>query len=230
MRGIIRDEKNLPLVRPMLAVSSLPFDSGEHLFEIKWDGYRSLAYLDNHTVIRSRNLVDLTEKFPELAGLHRRVKKLPAILDGEIVVFEDGKPSFTGLQARGRRDGIKRTDRAFAGRPAVFIAFDVLYTDSGSVMEKSLEERKVILEDMVEQADELVLSRFIYAEGLAYYDACVREGLEGVIAKRLDSVYLPGRRSNSWQKFKDTREADLVICGYQRGAGGRLLGSLLLGG
>jgi ATP-dependent DNA ligase len=131
MRGIIRDEKTLPLVRPMLAVSSLPFDSGEHLFEIKWDGYRSLAYLDNHTVIPSRNLVDLTEKFPELAGLHRRVKKLPAILDGEIVVFEDGKPSFTGLQARGRTDGIKRTDRAFAGRPAVFIAFDVLYTDGG---------------------------------------------------------------------------------------------------
>ncbi|TEB06719.1 putative DNA ligase-like protein [Pelotomaculum schinkii] len=230
MRGAIRDGKTLPLVRPMLAVSSPPFDSDKHLFEIKWDGYRSLAYLDDRTIIRSRNLVDLTAKFPELSRLHQRVKRLPAIIDGEIVIFEAGRPSFAGLQARGRMDGNKKAGRATLLTPAVFIAFDVLYTGGGSVMEKSLEERKDILQDMVEQSDELVLSRFIHAEGLAYYNACVGEGLEGVIAKRLDSVYLPGRRSNSWQKFKNTREADLVISGYQKGTGGRLLGSLLLGG
>ncbi|MDD4239558.1 MAG: non-homologous end-joining DNA ligase [Desulfotomaculaceae bacterium] len=224
------DGKTLPLLRPMLAVTSLPFDSDKHLFEIKWDGYRGLAYLDNRTLIRSRNLVDLTANFPELGGLHQRIKNPPAILDGEIVVFEDGKPSFAGLQARGRMDAKKRVSRASAKRPAVFIAFDVLYTGGSSVMEKCLEERKSILEDMIKMADELVWSRFILTEGLAYYDACVRQGLEGVIAKRLDGIYMPGRRSNSWQKFKNTREADLVICGYQNGMGGRLLGSLILGG
>lgn len=220
----------LPLVRPMLAVSSLPFNSDKHLFEIKWDGYRALAYLDKHTSIRSRNLIDLTVKFPELRFLNKRVKKLPAILDGEIVVFEDGKPSFAGLHARGRTDGMKSIDHASSSQPAVFIAFDVLYSGGASVMERSLTERKNILEDMIVQADEVVLSRFILTEGLAYYDACVREGLEGVIAKRMDGIYLPGRRSSSWRKFRNTKEADLVICGYQDGKGGRLLGSLILGG
>lgn len=224
------DGKTLPLVRPMLAVSSLPFDSDKHLFEIKWDGYRSLAYLDNRTLIRSRNLVDMSVKFPELVTLHQKIKKLPAILDGEIVVFEAGKPSFAGLQARGRMDDFKRVNWASVERPAVFIAFDVLYAGGGSVMEKTQEERKSLLEDMVEQDDRLVLSRFILTEGLAYYDACVKEGLEGVIAKRLNDIYQPGRRTNSWQKFRHTFEADLVICGYQRGAGGRALGSLILGG
>jgi bifunctional non-homologous end joining protein LigD/DNA ligase-1 len=225
------DGKTLPLIRPMLAVSSQPFDSEKHLFEIKWDGYRGLVYLEkNDTLIRSRNLIDLTVKFPELGGLHQRIKKLPAILDGEIVVFEDGKPSFACLQARGRMNVMKRISRASAENPAIFIVFDILYIDGRSVMEKTLEERKSLLENMVEQADEVVLSKFILTEGLAYYNACVRKGLEGVIAKKLDSTYLPGRRSNNWQKFRNTREADLVICGYQNGAGGRLLGSLILGG
>lgn len=224
------DDKTLPLVRPMLAVSSLPFDSKKHLFEIKWDGYRSLAYLDKRTIIRSRNLIELTPKFPELSALHQRIKKLPAILDGEIVVLENGKPSFAGLQSRGRMDVLKRVSRAPVERPAVFIAFDVLYAGGSSVMEKSLEERKTLLEEIVEPAGELILSKFILEKGRPYFDACVSEGLEGVIAKRLDGVYLPGRRSNSWQKFKNNREADLVICGYQKGTGGRLLGSLILGG
>jgi len=230
MREEATGKSNLPLVRPMLAISSPPFDSSKHLFEIKWDGYRGLVYLDNRTIIRSRNLIELTAKFPELSFLHRRVKKQPAILDGEIVVFEEGKPSFAGLQDRGRIDGTKGINRLCRERPAVFIAFDVLYSSGSSVMEKSLEARKEILAEMIEEGEELVLSRFILAEGLAFYNACVREGLEGVIAKRLDSKYQPGRRSNSWQKFKNTREADLVICGYQIGKGSRLLGSLILGG
>lgn len=220
----------LPLIRPMLATSSAPFDSEKHLFEIKWDGYRGLAYLDNGTMIRSRNLIDFTPKFPELSGLHQRIKKLPALLDGEIVVLENGKPSFAGLQSRGRMNVLERVSRAAVERPAVFIAFDVLYAGGASVMEKSLEERKVLLEEIAEPAGELVLSKFILERGLAFFDACVKEGLEGVIAKRLDGVYLPGRRSTSWQKFKNNREADLVICGYQQGTAGRALGSLILGG
>lgn len=224
------NEKILPLVRPMLAVSAPPFDSDKHLFEIKWDGYRSLAYLDNNTIIRSRNLIDLTAKFPELSGLNQQIKKLPAIIDGEIVVFENGKPSFAALQSRGRMNEMKMVSRASVERPAVFIAFDVLYAGGSNIMGKSLEERKSLLEDMIDQSGDVILSKYILKKGLAYFAACVQEGLEGVIAKRLDGAYLPGRRSNSWQKFKNNREADLVICGYQQGTGGRLLGSLILGG
>jgi len=217
----------LPLIRPMLAVSSPPFDSSEHLFEVKWDGYRGLAYLDNNTTtLRSRNLTDLTAKFPELSRLHRLVNRLPAILDGEIVVLQGGKPCFAALQAR-RRGNISTEIRPAS---AVFVVFDVLYTHGESVMHIPLIDRKELLQNMVSEDEKtLILSRYIYKEGRAYYEACVREGLEGVVAKELKSPYQPGRRSNSWQKFRHTMEADLVICGFQAGVGGRTLGALILG-
>lgn len=214
----------------MLAVSAKPFDSTNYIFEVKWDGYRGLAYLDGRTTMRSRNLIDFTGKFPELAGLHLKVKKTPAILDGEIVVFENGKPSFSGLQSRGRLSGIKRTGRAYVERPAVFIAFDVLYSNGKPVMEMPLGKRKELLEDMVEPGEEIVVSQYVSRDGRDFFSVCVEKGLEGVVAKKLDSIYLPGRRSSNWQKFRHTREADLVICGYQYGTAGRCLGSLVLGG
>jgi DNA ligase D-like protein (predicted ligase) len=217
----------LPLIRPMLAVSSPPFDSSEHLFEVKWDGYRGLAYLDNNTILRSRNLTDLTAKFPELGSLHQSVNRLPAILDGEIVVLQGGKPSFAALQARGRANSSTNIPPASA---AVFVVFDVLYAQGESVMHMPLIHRKELLQNMVSEDESLILSRYIHKEGRAYYEACVREGLEGVVAKGLQSPYQPGRRSSSWQKFRHTLEADLVICGFQAGAGGRALGSLILGG
>lgn len=221
---------SLPLVRPMLAVNSEPFDSESHLFEIKWDGYRGLAYLDEKTVIRSRNLIELSERFPELSGVHRKVKKLPAILDGEIVVFEKGRPSFNGLQSRGRMNDAKRIGLASLECPAVFIVFDILYSAGKNIMNMPLCERKKLLQDMVQYGDDLSISTFIIGDGKAFFNACVKEGLEGVVAKKLESVYLPGRRSPYWQKFRHTKEADLVICGYQTGQAGRGLGSLVLGG
>lgn len=212
---------HLPLLRPMLAVGSKPFDSAAHLYEIKWDGYRGLIYLDGGTVIRSRNLIDLSAKFPELAGLHHRVRRQPAIIDGEIVMPEQGKPSFAGLQARGG-----------AGRPkpAVFIAFDVLYAGGVPVLGQPLRERKKLLEQMVLPDDYILLSRYVVGNGVGFYQACVEAGLEGAVAKSLDSVYLPGRRSAQWKKFRHVREADLVICGYQPGRNGLGLGALVLGG
>lgn len=221
---------SLPLLRPMLAVSSKPFDSAGYLFEVKWDGYRCLAYLEGGTVLRSRNLLDFTGKFPELAGLHGKVKQMPAILDGEIVVLEKGRPSFDGLQSRGRMNDVKRIGRASVERPAVFIAFDVLYAGGKDVMEQPLEDRKKRLEDMVEPGGELAVSQFVLRDGRDFFEACVKAGLEGVMAKKLGSIYLPGRRSYSWQKLRHTREADLVICGYQCGTAGRSLRSLVLGG
>ncbi len=214
----------------MLAASSAPFDSPEHLFEIKWDGYRALAYLDNDTDIMSRNLIGMRDKFPELISLHSRVKKRPAILDGEIVVFENGRPSFAGIQSRGRIAGAGTAKQASIRNPAVFIAFDVLYSDGAPVMEFPLKKRKEILADMITPGDELLLSQFILKEGIDFYNACAGEGLEGVMAKALNSPYLPGRRSAYWKKIRHTREADLIICGYQPGRGGRSLGSLVLGG
>lgn len=223
-------QEPLPLIRPMLAVNSLPFDSDLHLFEIKWDGYRGLLYLDGNTALRSRNLLDLTGKFPELGRLHQKVARKPAILDGEIVVFEKGKPSFARLQARGRLINPQRISRVSVESPAVYVAFDVLYADGKNVMEHPLRERKTLLAEMVNPGAEIIVPDFILQNGRSFYDACVSRGLEGVVAKKLDSVYLPGRRSIYWQKFRHTLEAELVICGYQAGASGRSLGSLVLGG
>ncbi|MDF9407257.1 MAG: putative DNA ligase-like protein [Pelotomaculum sp. PtaB.Bin013] len=221
--------EQLPLLRPMLAVSSEPFDSAAYLYEIKWDGYRGLAYLDAGTVIRSRNLINLTGKFPELAGLHKKVRRLPAIIDGEIVVLVQGKPSFASLQSRGKMAGAGQNSRA-GFYPVVFIAFDVLYANGKSVLRQPLADRKNILKEMVLPGDDILLSRYVFRDGIDFYNACVKEGLEGAVAKKVESVYLPGRRSASWKKFRNTREADLVICGYQPGVNGRGLGSLVLGG
>lgn len=221
---------SLPLIRPMLAINSRPFDSDLHLFEVKWDGYRSLAYLDGNTTLKSRNLLDLTGRFPELGLLHQRVVRKPAILDGEIVVLEKGKPSFARLQTRGRLNNPLRISRLSLESPAVYIVFDVLYAEGNSVMDRPLRERKNLLEQMVKPGDELIVPDYILREGHSFYRACVSQGLEGVVAKRLDSVYLPGRRSIYWQKFRHTLEAELVICGYQYGVAGKSLGSLVLGG
>lgn len=223
-------KEQLPLLQPMLAVSAEPFDSADYLYEVKWDGYRGLAYLDGETVIRSRNLIDLSEKFPELAGLHQKVKRQPSILDGEIVVFENGKPSFARLQSRGRMTNAGRIGQAANGRQAVFIAFDVLYVGGRPIVDLPLSKRKEILSEMVSPDGAIILSQFILKDGIDFYNACAGEGLEGAVAKKLDGVYLPGRRSPYWKKFRHTREADLVICGYQPGRGGRGLGSLVLGG
>lgn len=223
-------EEQLPLLQPMLAVNAEPFDSADYLYEVKWDGYRGLVYLDGETVIRSRNLIDLTEKFPELAGLHLKVNRQPAILDGEIVVFENGKPSFTRLQSRGRMAKAGRIEKAANDRPAVFIAFDVLYTEGRPVIKLPQLERKEILKDMILQGSELILSKHIMKDGIDFFNACAGAGLEGTVAKKADGIYLPGRRSPNWKKFRHTREADLVICGYQTGRSGRGLGSIVLGG
>lgn len=219
----------LPVIHPMLAVSSQPFDSPGHLYEIKWDGYRGLVYLDGGTDILSRNLIDIGLKFPELGQLHNQVGGQPAVIDGEIVVFENGKPSFAGIQSRGRSVGDGLISRGSIERPAVFVAFDVLYHKGKTVMDLPLGERKKLLGEMVSPGDEIILSQYISENGVDFYNACAGQGLEGVVAKALASPYLPGRRSAHWKKFRHTREADLIICGYQPGRGGRALGSLVLG-
>jgi bifunctional non-homologous end joining protein LigD/DNA ligase-1 len=97
-------------------------------------------------------------------------------------------------------------------------------------MELAIEKRKELLEDMVDSGDEIHISQYITEKGREFYNTCVAQELEGAVAKKLGSVYLPGRRSSYWQKFRHTREADLVICGYQYQTSGRKLGSLVLGG
>lgn len=221
----------IPLIRPMLAVKSDPFDSPDFLYEVKWDGYRALAYLDSGgTELRSRNQLEITAGFPELGGLHRAVKELPALLDGEVVVFSGGRPSFGSLQARGRLSDRLKIRRAAELAPALYLAFDVLYISGLPVLGDPLERRKQILAASVREDPHLVVSDFVRGSGILFTRAARERGLEGTVAKALNSPYLPGKRSSYWKKTRFTREADLAVCGFRAGKGGRKLGALVLCG
>jgi len=220
---------SLPLLRPMLAVAASPFSDPAFLYEIKWDGYRCLAYLEEGTVLRSRNIKDLTAAFPELSRLHEQVQGLPALLDGEIVVLSDRGPDFAALQERGRLKKAGHITVAAAQLPVVYIAFDILYHRNTPVMTRPLTERKQILHEAVTPGRHLVVPDYVRGEGEAYFLAAAAAKLEGVMAKRLDSPYLPGRRSPLWRKIRAVKSADAVICGYEPGTGNRPLASLILG-
>ncbi|OAT83579.1 non-homologous end-joining DNA ligase [Desulfotomaculum copahuensis] len=221
---------SLPLFKPMLAVSAAPFDHPEYLYEVKWDGYRALAYLDGDTRLYSRNRRELTAAFPELTGLHRFVDGQAAILDGEIIVPVDGLPSFNALQSRGRLTDPLKIRRLARESPALYVVFDLLYMHGRSVMDEPLIRRRELLAAILIPGAPAVVSDFVTGDGCAFMAACVSRGLEGVVAKALYGPYRPGMRSRYWCKFRHTREADLIICGYQPGRGGRQLGALVLGG
>ncbi|WP_231967814.1 non-homologous end-joining DNA ligase [Thermanaeromonas toyohensis] len=217
-------------LRPMLAVSSPPFDSPNFLYEVKWDGYRCLAYIDGKTILQSRNLRDLTPSFPELSNLHYAVKGQPVVLDGEIIVLDDkGRPSFNLLKARGNLTDEWKVRQAAGRNPALFVAFDLLYYQGENIMLKPLEVRRGWLQEALPHLDNLVVSTFIDTYGTRFFESCLKQGLEGVMAKERRSPYLPGRRSSYWRKFRRTQQGQFLILGYQPGTGRRSLGALLLG-
>lgn len=219
----------IPLMKPMLAVKSEPFDSSDYLYEVKWDGYRLMAYLDSGvTELRSRNQLNITSIFPELSKIHRSVERLPALLDGEVVIFIDGKPSFKSLQSRGRLSDPLKIAEASRKIPALYIVFDILYYSGKPVYGEPLIRRKEILAESVSDGHPVLVTDFVVGTGVLYADAVREQGLEGVMSKMMSSPYLPGKRSPYWKKLRNTKEVDLGICGYQVGKGGKRLGSLLL--
>jgi bifunctional non-homologous end joining protein LigD len=190
----------------MLAVAGRPFDSEEHFFEFKWDGYRAGAMIENGRVrLMSRNGLDLAGRYPGLTALGRLPRGLA--LDGEIVAFRDGRPDFSLLQQHG-----PRSDPATVR----FVAFDVLYEDFESRLDLPFSRRRQILERIVQQAHcpELVLSEGLPAEGQALYRKACEQGLEGVVSKRLSSPYASGRRNGAWVKIKRRLRIQAAIIGY----------------
>ncbi len=190
----------------MLAVVGRPFDSPEHFFEFKWDGYRAGAMIENGRArLMSRGGLDLAGRYPGLAPLGR----LPAglALDGEIVAFRDGRPDFSLLQRHGP-----------GSDPAAvrFVAFDLLYQDFESRLDLPFAQRRQILEQVVAQAGcpELVLSEGLRAEGQALYRRACEQGLEGVVSKRLSSPYAAGRRNGAWIKIKRRLRLQAAIIGW----------------
>jgi len=221
-------------LEPMLATAAakLPGDDG-WAYEIKWDGIRALAYIGRDELrIAARRGADHTPRYPELAALTDALGGHEAILDGEIVAFdESGRPSFQLLQ---RRMGLSNeaTIRMRAREtPATYVAFDLLWLDGRSLLAEPYERRREELAELGIDGPNWQAPSHHVGEGERLWQAVRERGLEGVVAKRIESPYRPGKRSREWLKIRYRRGQELVIGGWMPGEGtrGGRVGSLLVG-
>jgi len=222
-------------IKPMLAYPAKPFNDPNFIYEIKFDGTRTIAYVnveEKKIKFLNRRMIWFEHRYPELHKIYEVIDAKKVILDGEIVVFEEGKPNFYKLAEREHVDDEFRINLLAKTIPATFVVFDILYKDGEDLTLKPLLERKELLEKVVSESEEhhLLLSRYIEEKGEIFFEKCKKIGLEGVVAKRKDSVYEIGRRSKNWRKIKALQTVDAVICGYTKGEGRRkdTLGALLL--
>ena len=218
----LRGDKALPLpaphsIAPMLASASgvCPASGKDFGFEYKWDGVRAIAYCDkNRVTLSSRNRLDFTVQYPELQPLARALGR-PAVLDGEIVALDDlDRPSFPRLQKR-----MKVTDPVIARRlkreiPVYYFLFDVLYLDGTSTTDRPLTERRAMLEALTLQGPNWQVSPMHVDRGAEMLGAARQNMLEGIVAKRLDSIYLPGVRSQDWIKIKLVLRQEFLVGGW----------------
>ncbi|MQY19264.1 ATP-dependent DNA ligase [Nocardia macrotermitis] len=214
-----RREAEMPRdLSPMLATPGdvATLDSAEWAFETKWDGFRLIVELADGTVTaRSRAGNVVTERYPRLAALAEELADHRAVLDGEAVVFDaDGRVNLALLQS----DSVR----------AEFVAFDVLYLDGTSLVRKRYSDRRRVLEALAARAPALLVPPRLEGSGARALDFSREQGLEGVVAKRLDSIYLPGRRGQSWIKTRNWRTQQVVIGGWRRSTA-REFASLLVG-
>ena len=221
-------------LRPMLAqsggVEALGWEG--YAYEVKWDGMRVLAGWDSagRVALRSRNDLDATARFPELAALPEAVSLAQGVVDGEIVRLVDGRPSFWALQRRIQCANPSEIARLALDEPVQLVVFDLLQGDGVSLLSTPWDERRGTLEDLLAPHPVVRLSP-VWSEGVALWHSVYELDLEGVIAKRRGSRYLPGKRSADWLKIKVGHTRDVVVGGWTEGQGGRrgTLGALLVG-
>lgn len=207
----IFDTKN---IRPMLISEMMePFDSPEHIYEIKWDGIRCVSYLDNKTEIQNKRNKIMTTLFPELLNLHKQVKE-KCILDHELVVIKDGVPDFYEVQKRALMSNPFKIKLSADKYPASIIAYDILYYKDKDITMLPLVERKKYLSDVVNESLILTVSRYIENDGIKLFELVKEKGLEGIVAKKKNSYYWQGKKTKDWIKCKVMSTEDCVVCGY----------------
>ena len=219
----------MTVVQPMLATAgALPTEPG-WAYEFKWDGVRTLAETSTSGFsLTSRLGNDVTVAYPELAGLARVAEDV--VLDGEVVSFVDGRPSFFALQSRMHVRKSVEARRLAATAPVTYLAFDVLRLYGVDLTGRPFSERRATLERLEVAGAHWTVSP-LFDDGEATRQAAVDNGLEGVVAKRLDSLYRPGQRTSEWVKVRFSHRQEFVVGGWEHGEGGRTgqIGSLLLG-
>ncbi len=221
-------------INPMLAkLSTLPADEPEWAFEVKWDGIRAITHSHPGRIrLLSRNENDVTAAYPELRALNRALGSHEAILDGEIVAFDEkGRPSFQALQGRMHVRGESTVKHLAESHPVTYVIFDLLWLDGHSLTDLPYTERRARLDALGLDGQHWRVPEFQAGEGTALLAATREQQLEGVVAKRLDSRYTPGGRGDSWVKIKNVQRQELVIGGWTTGKGARskAIGALHLG-
>ena len=222
-------------VKPMLAVlaANLPHDGKNWAFEYKWDGVRALAYKDGASWrIESRNLLDITKRYPELLALRDALGKRSVVLDGEIIALDEAhRPSFPMLQRRMHVNDAAQIARLVKTVPIVFVLFDVIHLDGKSLLDEPYTTRRAILEELPLDGPNVQLTPSHVNKGPQLLDAARKNFLEGVVAKRLDSIYEAGRRSPNWLKIKIIQRQEFVIAGWTGESTGlaNRIGTMLLG-
>jgi bifunctional non-homologous end joining protein LigD len=219
----------------MLAkLSTLPPDDERWAYEIKWDGVRAVAYVPKKGAahLESRNLNDVTRQYPEAAAVATALEGRSAVLDGEVVAFDElGRPSFERLQGRMHLTGDAAINARTRSNPIAYCIFDILYLDGENLMRLPYTERRSRLEALDLNGPTWRTPSYRVGDGADLLEASATQGLEGIVAKRLDSPYEPARRGGLWLKVKNTRSQELVIGGWVPGEGRRQgrIGALLMG-
>jgi bifunctional non-homologous end joining protein LigD len=211
----------------------LPSDDSGWAFEMKWDGVRALARADRgRLTLLSRNEKDMTVSYPELHGLAPALAAHRVLLDGEIVSFDAaGRPSFSRLQKRMHVGSAAAAAHLARAEPVVLLLFDVLHLDGRSLLNRPYTERREVLAALELDGEAWQTPPAFAGSGAAAMQASSENALEGVVAKRAASRYVPGRRSPDWVKVKNFRTQEVVVGGWTPGKGRRAgtIGALLLG-
>lgn len=189
------------------------FDSPDYLYELKFDGIRCLAYLDEKTDLINKRGKLLNSIYPELTNLHK-CAEAKMLLDGELLLMKNGKPDFYELQKRSLMSDPFKIKLQMSLNPVIYVAFDLLYIKDKFLINTPLIERKKLLAEHLKEDKHLTISKYIEGKGKELFAAVKKMELEGIVAKERNSLYYPGKRSSVWLKVKVYEEEDLIICGY----------------
>jgi len=203
-------------IKPMLiGETKEAFDSPDYIYELKLDGERCIAYLDEEgTELRNKRNLKMLPKVPELAEMHKQVD-CRCILDGELIILKNGKPDFFEIQRRSLTSNSFKIQLAAAKLPATFTAFDLLYYQDRTTIDLPLMKRKELLSKaIVKETERLAISRYIEKQGVQFYQLAAQNELEGIVAKKKDSKYYFGKRTKEWIKIKNLFDDDFVVCGF----------------
>jgi bifunctional non-homologous end joining protein LigD len=211
-------------VHPMLAELGDEIPKGnDYIYEVKWDGIRALIALEDGQVrIRTRNDIDITAQFPELHNAEKSFRATNGLFDAEIVCLDSvGKPMFKKVINRMSANGESNIKSLIRSNPAYCYVFDCLYLDGRPLINEPLMQRKEWLKDAIKSGETSYRVSEMEEDGESLFEAAKEHELEGIMAKRKDGKYFPGKRSDLWQKIKVRQGCDCVILGYTKGKGER---------